>query len=479
MLELIKDRIWNILSKKEVSLVMIYDMDGNILWHRGRKITGRTVHEGEGFSKTYIKKAFEEGEVLETKGLMLSSKSVACSESILFLHIKSLLINRIAESYFLYIDSGNRESFTNLECEMFRFQGDLLGDVILQIKKKEAGTGGITGTSENIKGIREHIVTYAMVDEPILLTGETGTGKTHIAELIHRYSGKKGKFVIINTPGIPDSLFESEMFGHKKGAFTDAKFDKKGLVEEAAGGTLFVDEITEVSINLQAKLLRFIETGKYTRLGESTERKVDVRIVAASNKILKTAIKKQEFREDLYYRLNVFEIELPPLRKRKKDLESLVMEMQELLRGKKMGDGFWKALKHHNWPGNVRELISVLKRAGVHKEDVITGKDIAIILNVGSQPHEPDESSDKSPPDNEVERLWNEIKAGGNFWDIVKTPYMNRDLRRSDVKEIVSKGLVETNGKYKKLVKLFNMEKNDYHRLMRFFHEQNLISKEE
>ncbi|MCP4216650.1 MAG: sigma-54-dependent Fis family transcriptional regulator [bacterium] len=473
MIEIVKEKIWELLSKKNVSLAMIYDVDGNILWHKGRKIIGRNVEDGGGFSKTYIKKALVDGDVLETGGLVVSCSGINATESVIILHIRSLIIHRISPRFYLYIDSGTKESFSPIDLEMFRFMGEILGAAIEQIKKNETEIGGIAGDSIGIGKIRERLITYSMVDEPVLLTGETGTGKTHIAGLIHYYSGRKGKFMIINTPGIPESLFESEMFGHAKGAFTDAKFEKKGLVEEAAGGTLFIDEITEVAYSMQAKLLRFIETGKYTRLGESMEREVDVRIVAASNKVLSTAIKDKEFREDLYYRLNVFEIELPPLRERKEDIKALVMEKKKHLLGKEIGEGFWEALHRHNWPGNVRELISVLKRAGVHNEDTITGNDVKNIINVGGNG-----SCPKSGDSDEVEKIWMKLRSGESFWDVVKNPFMARDLTRSDVKRIIAEGLEETKGKYKKLVNIFNLQKSDYHRLMRFLHEQELVTKE-
>ncbi|MCP5105239.1 MAG: sigma-54 factor interaction domain-containing protein, partial [bacterium] len=282
MIEDIKNKIWNLLKEKDVSLVMIYDIHGNILWHRGRPITAKTVTEGSGFSKSYIKDAFANNEVLNTGGLLISGDwGGSPSESTTYLHIKSLIINRVNRDFFLYIDSGLKKSFSPTDCETFRVLGEVLGDTLRRIKESEAGTGGITGKSNAIKKVRDLVVTYSLTGDPVLLTGETGTGKSHIAQLIHQYSGRTGNFKIIHTPGIPENLFESEMFGHKKGAFTNAVSDKKGLVE-AAGGTLFIDEITEVSVTLQAKLLRFIESGKYTRLGDSTERSVDVRVVAAS-----------------------------------------------------------------------------------------------------------------------------------------------------------------------------------------------------
>ena len=162
---------------------------------------------------------------------------------------------------------------------------------------------GITGTSEEIGKIRELILKYSAEENPVLLQGETGTGKNRIAESIHRFSGRKGKFFTVNTPGIPDNLLKDEIFGHKKGAFTDAGADKRGFVDEAAGGTLFFDEISEVSPTFQAKLLRFIETRKYRVLGEPVERQADVRILAATNRDLKEAVRQDQFREDLYFRL--------------------------------------------------------------------------------------------------------------------------------------------------------------------------------
>ncbi|MCP5052140.1 MAG: sigma-54 factor interaction domain-containing protein, partial [bacterium] len=246
MIEVIKNKIWNLLKEKEVSLVMIYDTHGNILWHKGRGITGNTVTQRGGFSKSYIEKAFSDGEVLNTRGLIVTGPDGYSTESTISLHIKSLIIKRINNDYFLYIDSGIKESFTAIECETFSVMGEILGDTIKRIKKNETDIGGITGNSEVTKKIRELVVTYSMSDESVLLTGETGTGKSHVARLIHHYSGRTGKFKIIHTPGIPENLFESEMFGHKRGAFTDASYDKRGLVEEADNGTLFIDEITEV-----------------------------------------------------------------------------------------------------------------------------------------------------------------------------------------------------------------------------------------
>jgi DNA-binding NtrC family response regulator len=327
----------------------------------------------------------------------------------------------------------------------------------------------LTGTSKIIKNTLGLIADYSTVYEPLLITGETGTGKNHAAQFIHHLSRRKGKFVVINTPSIPGNLFESELFGHKKGAFTNAHCDKKGLIEEAAGGTLVIDEISEVSTALQAKLLRFIETGRYTRLGETFEKKIDVRIIATTNRDLNDAMENKEFREDLYFRLSVFEIEMPPLRTRKEDIKDLVQENAHLLGGKKLGQRAWEALYNYDWPGNVRELISVLKRAGILAKTIITARDLKKVLNGGYR------NRDNGVEKHGGEPIWNEFRKGKNFWEAVKEPYMDRELNRTEVKGVLYRGLLETNGRYIDLMTIFNLEKNEYHRFMRFLHDQELI----
>lgn len=469
MFELISNKVWELLKKRDVSFAMIFDINGNILWHKGREITGSTIADGSGFSKTPVKEALAKGKIHKKKWVTVTVNDHSTTRSILLLSIGRLIIIQINYDYFLYIDSNSVDSFNCTDCEVFMNLGEILGDTIPHVLKKEKEIRGIAGTSETIEKTRKLTVTYSKVDEPLLITGETGTGKTYIAELIHNLSQRKGNFIVINTPGIPESLFESELFGHKKGAFTDAAYDKKGLVEEAEEGTLLIDEVTEVSFALQAKLLRFIETGKYTRLGECFEREADVRVIAASNKDLHDAIEKKEFREDLYYRLSVFEIEVPPLKKRKEDIKALVMEKIKYLNDKEMGKGFWEAIYNYDWPGNVRELISVLKRTGLLDKDIITGKDIEAVINGNSRNRKVKAAKDGS------NQIWDEIKSGKSFWEVVKEPYMSRELKRSEVKTVIDRGLMAANGRYNELIKTFNLKKHDYHRLMRFLYDQDLI----
>jgi DNA-binding NtrC family response regulator len=468
MIEIIKNKIWDVLKEKQVSLAMIFDKSGKIAWSKGRQITGRTIQEGGGFSRTNIEKSLKNNEPIQINTVILSSKKDAGSTSVNFLRIKSLLILPVTDPFFLYVDSGTKKSFSQPDCEIFKVLGALLGETIDLIRKNQSDICGIAGSSEEIQAVRSRVAEYSVIHEPVLLKGETGTGKNHIAELIHRYSGRPGKFKVINTPGIPENLFESEMFGHKKGAFTDAKYDRKGLIHEAEGGTLFIDEITEVPISIQAKLLRFVDTKTYTILGESEEKTADVRIVAATNKDISKAIENKEFREDLYYRINVFEIDLPPLRERKQDLEDLVFEKEKHLNGKKIGKGFWEALQQHDWPGNIREFITVLKRAGFINKDTIEGRDIRQLINTGSR------KKDSQDTNSNMITIRDELKTGKSFWEAVKAPYLDRELNRREVKEILSRGLQETGGKYKGLLKLFNLEEKEYKNFMRFLYYNRL-----
>ena len=210
----------------------------------------------------------------------------------------------------------------------------------------------------------------AATDATVLITGETGTGKEVFAQAIHQSSARsKRSFVAVNCSAFSRELLESELFGHRAGAFTGAVKDKKGLFEEASGGTIFLDEVGEMAFDLQAKLLRVIESGEFIKVGETRPTKVDVRIVAATNRDLKQEIVDGHFREDLYYRLSVFRIHLPPLRERPDDIDDYVRMFVGRF-GAKMGrrveqiePKYLTLLKLHNWPGNVRELRNVVERS--------------------------------------------------------------------------------------------------------------------
>jgi DNA-binding NtrC family response regulator len=228
----------------------------------------------------------------------------------------------------------------------------------------------IIGESPKVRELRQLIQTVAPTDATVLILGESGTGKELIAGAIHSLSRREGQnYVRINCAAIPETLLESELFGHEKGAFTGAHRTKRGYVEEADGGTIFLDEIGDMSRPLQAKLLRFLEDGSFTRVGGTQELRVNVRLIAATNRNIVDAIRKDDFREDLFHRLNVMQFRPPPLRERGTDVMLLA---QHFLRGfnARLGKAIQgisasagDALMAHSWPGNIRELRNVIERA--------------------------------------------------------------------------------------------------------------------
>lgn len=476
MFESVKAQLWDILKQKQVSLIMIFDKNGEILWHKGREIEGKSIFLGSGFSKSFARKIIATGNIVKKKDVPIVVFGNQLSESAKDLNVKSLIIIPIRKNFFLYVDSGTKEYFTGTDLEVFTVMGELLEKMIDRVMDAQEDSKGITGVSEEIKKIREMVLKYSLEEEPLLLTGETGVGKSHYAELIHRYSGRTGKFVVAEITSINENLFESTMFGHKKGAFTDAKADKIGLVQEADKGTLFIDEIAEIPVSFQARLLRFIEKKKYRVLGETRERDAEVRIVAASNRDLQKAIEDREFREDLYYRLQVLEIEIPPLRKRKQDIKAFITANREYLKGKEIGESFWEVVFNYDWPGNMRELITVLKRAGILLESPITGEKIKeVIYGSGYKKSFTQPLTDTHAYEpGWKEKIREDFEKGKTFWEVVKEPFLNRDLNREQVKMVLSEALEKTRGNYKDTLKMFNIDDDQYERFMKFLYRNHL-----
>ena len=228
----------------------------------------------------------------------------------------------------------------------------------------------IVGESSGVNELRQMVVTVAPTDARVLILGESGTGKELVAGALHCLSERRqASYVRINCAAIPETLLESEIFGHERGAFTGALKQKAGRVEEADGGSIFLDEIADMSRPLQAKLLRFLEDGTFTRVGGTQELRVDVRLIAATNRDIIEAIRQNEFREDLFHRLNVVQFRLPPLRDRQQDVlllaEHFLKHFGQNMKkpARKISRAAQQKLLSHHWPGNVRELRNVIERA--------------------------------------------------------------------------------------------------------------------
>jgi transcriptional regulator with PAS, ATPase and Fis domain len=327
----------------------------------------------------------------------------------------------------------------------------------------------LIGTSASIAAIQQDIACAGNCSAKVLITGESGVGKDIVARLIHQASARRdAPLVTINCAALPDSLLESQLFGHVRGSFTGADRDRDGLLQMAAGGTMLMDEVSEMSARMQAMLLRFLETGEIQKVGaNSPEVRVDVRIVAATNRDLLGQTAAGRFREDLYYRLNVIHVVMPPLRDRTEDIPLLIDHFLALysreygVQVPQLSPEDRERLRDYPWPGNVRELKNFVERL------VVTGSTVAALSRgrvtagalSGTVSHPPTDL----PPTAAVEQLFNRITTGGeSFWDGVYVPFMSRDLTRDELRWVVRRGLEEARGSYKLLVELFNMPQADY-----------------
>lgn len=268
--------------------------------------------------------------------------------------------------------------------ETARLQGMVAQDLMNQVSAR--GGGELIGTGPEIHRLKEDIKLVAKSDLAVLITGETGTGKELVARSIHSWSNRSDKpMIYINCAALPESITESELFGHKKGSFTGAISDRMGKFEVANNSTLFLDEIGELPLSIQAKLLRAIQEGEIQRVGEDKFRKINVRVIAATNRVLEEEIKKGNFRSDLYHRLNVFPLSTPPLRHHIHDIPLLVGYFCDYYQRKlgskpfRLSDTAIEKLMSYNWPGNVRELKNIISRATLHASQTPTDGPVTII----------------------------------------------------------------------------------------------------
>jgi DNA-binding NtrC family response regulator/tetratricopeptide (TPR) repeat protein len=326
----------------------------------------------------------------------------------------------------------------------------------------------IVGRHPRMQQLFEEVRLVASNNATVLIWGDSGTGKELVARGIHALSDRqRGPFVPINCSALPDDLIESELFGHRQGSFTGAVSNKPGLFEAATRGTLFLDEIATMPIHLQSRLLRVLDERKVRRLGETKERPIDVRIVAATNQPLKELIRRGEFRDDLYHRLNVYQIRVPCLQEHVADIPLLTHHVLEGLNGrtgqeKGITDEAISLLSGYSFPGNVRELENIIESAyHFAEESMISVADINRRLD--ARPLEGRQTLTQA--ESIVEDL---IGGRVDFWRAVRDPFLKRDLSRVEVREIISTGLNACNGKYRRVVEYFNLPDRDYKRFLAF-----------
>ncbi len=327
--------------------------------------------------------------------------------------------------------------------------------------------------------LKLEIERVARSDAKVLVTGESGSGKELVAEAIHRGSARAGQqFVAVNCAGLPENLLESELFGHVRGSFTGAHRDKLGKLELADNGTMFLDEIGEMTLRMQGLLLRFLETGELQKVGaDRIAGRVNVRVVAATNRNLREMIGQGAFREDLFYRLNVIHLTVPPLRERKEDIPGLARHFLESF---SKGDTIARAFSPeamvlmvgYEWPGNVRELQNVIERLAVAAgNESIKPEDLPIEISARHVTRvTPAHERRRTVADDLYRRLIDERES---FWNLVHPLYMQREITRSNVRDVVRKGLEEARGNYKIVARLFNMDSSDYKRFLNFLRKHD------
>jgi transcriptional regulator with PAS, ATPase and Fis domain len=335
--------------------------------------------------------------------------------------------------------------------------------------------GNLLGSSEAIGRVRELARRVACCDAKVLLTGESGVGKDVVARYIHANSPRASRpFVPVNCAGLSDTLLEAELFGHVKGSFTGAYRDKVGRLQLASRGTVFLDEVGEMTLRMQALLLRFLENGEIQPVGsERISSAVDVRVIAATNRNLPAMVADGRFRDDLLYRIKVVHIEVPPLRERRDDVRALVAGLVERTgRAIRFSDAALRLMESYSWPGNVRELQNVVEQVMWVAADDVVGVE-----------HLPPAIASAAPGPERIERrrqtadrLYEALTSGKeSFWDDIHPRFIQRDLTRQDLRELVRRGLTQANGNYRAMLPLLGLPAGDYKRFLNFLASHDCV----
>jgi len=336
----------------------------------------------------------------------------------------------------------------------------------------DASGSDVVTASNEMRQLFACAARVAAGDAKVLITGESGVGKDVLARYVHAHSNRRRReYVAVNCAGMSESLLESELFGHVKGSFTGAYRDKRGKLQLAHEGTLFLDELGEMTPRMQGLLLRFLENGEIQAVGaDAASSRVNVRVIAATHRNLTEMVAAGSFREDLLYRLRVVHLHVPPLRERPEDVRTLgTYFLDKLERQTTLTDEAWAVLEKYRWPGNARELHNVIEQVSwlTAPDEPVTADLLPPMVRSGGG------GTTLMPMRERRRRLADELyrmitQEGYSFWEPIQRMFLARDLTRRDIRELVQLGLREAHGRYRGVVKLFNMPESDYKKFMNF-----------
>ncbi|MDD5542656.1 MAG: sigma 54-interacting transcriptional regulator [Acidobacteriia bacterium] len=519
LLERVMDLVLEAIRVQRGLILLVNEDSGDLEVKAARNISKETIEDATAISKSVLEDVVEGGKPLISVNAKDDQRLRERQSIVDFgigmvlcipLTVKQKIIgavyidNPIATLPFTEDDVNFLMSFTNLfsiAIENARLY-DKLHQENIYLRQEVRGKykyENIIGRSPQMMELFRRLDNVVNSSANVLIFGESGTGKELIARAIH-YNGsrKEKRFIAIDCGAIPENLIESELFGYRRGAFTGALTDRKGLFEEADGGTVFLDEVTNTSRTLQAKLLRAIQEREIRRVGDSVDRKVDVRIIAATNRDLRAMVRAGEFREDLYFRLNVLNLTIPPLRERQEDIPVLVNHVLKQLLAQNPGTVRsisrepLRLLKAYSFPGNVRELENLVESAfymSAHEEIQIKDFPPDLARKAASptsesrdpEPSAPPTAAEKTssgtpehelPPHELLKRakeLYRIMKHEGvPFWKAVKEPFMKRELPKGVVREVIKLGLVDSHGRYRDLLRDFHLDSSEYTVFMNF-----------
>ncbi len=492
LIESVVDLLVSTLGMERVLVFLKEDGSGRLRLAKGRNVRKETVKRAEAISRTVLNDVYRQGEPFVTANAR-SDTRISTLESVQALEIGTLFCGplRVGNQTLGVVYADHPSPLADISqsiIDVFAASCQLTATALdsggfgrsrpvaqkVEEKPKDDVTElyrEIQGRSTAIQELREKIGTVAASPLDVMICGESGTGKELVARALHRTSARsKGRFMAVDCGSLSDTLVESEFFGYRKGAFTGAAEDRVGLLESADGGTLFLDEVTNLPLQLQAKLLRVLQEREVRRVGDPSPRKIDIRVFAATNCDLEAEVREGKFRRDLYYRLNQIEIKVPALRERQEDIPILVEGFlaESAKKANRPSKSFtpraMELLKRYSYPGNVRELINAVWRGYYTSPEEV--------IDLEHLPREFRRSLVEAPAaqqDVRARGLYDAIRAGeGDFEGLVRKPFMDHKLSRETVRETLSHALRETKGRYREALELLAVPESDYHSTMAF-----------